>query len=68
MAIVDMLDTAGATTDEHQSFRVDQHHADAGSVGQILITRHSAKPLACCRQAGRALAPVAYQFFDLAGF
>jgi hypothetical protein len=68
MAVVDVLDTAGTTTDEHQALRVDQHHPDAGSVGQILITRHSAKPLAYCRHALWALAPVAYQFFDLAGF
>jgi len=65
MAVVDVLDAAGAAADEYQALIVDQHHPDAGSVGQILITRHSAKPLARCRQGGGA---VPYQFFDLAGF
>src|ERR1700756_5357179 len=43
MGFVDMLDAAGASTDEDQPALVDQHHADAGPVGQIFVTRHSVK-------------------------
>src|SRR5262249_21052159 len=41
MAVVDMLDARGAATDEDQPVLVAQHHADAGSVVQIIVTRHS---------------------------
>src|SRR5436190_14275708 len=41
MGIVDMLDTAGATADEHKPSRVEQHHADTGPVGQVFVARHS---------------------------
>jgi len=41
MGVVDVLDAAGAPADEDQPVPVDQHDADAGSVGQILVTRHS---------------------------
>src|ERR1700756_5547873 len=36
-------DAAGAAADEDQPALVDQHHADAGPVGQIFVTRHSVK-------------------------
>src|SRR6185312_15457779 len=42
MGVVDMLDAAGTAADEDQPVAVDQHDADAGAIGQILITRHSA--------------------------
>jgi hypothetical protein len=41
MGLVDMLDATGAPTDENQSCGIDQHHADASPVGQILVARHS---------------------------
>src|SRR6185312_1944864 len=41
MRLIDMLDAAGAAPDEDQPVLVDQHDADAGSIGQILVTRHS---------------------------
>src|SRR3954469_3021274 len=37
MGFVDMLDAAGAAADEHQPLRVEQHHPDAGSIGQIVV-------------------------------
>jgi hypothetical protein len=40
---IDVLDAAGAPTDEDQPRCVDQHHADACSIGQIFVTRHSVK-------------------------
>src|SRR5581483_4347564 len=43
MGVVDMLDARGAAADEDQPVLVDQHHADAGPVGQIFVTRHSVK-------------------------
>ena len=48
MGFVDMLDAAGAASDEDQPVWVDQHHADAGSVGQVFVSRHSVK--ASCRR------------------
>src|SRR5579872_131966 len=45
MGLVDMLDAARAATDEDQPLLVDQHHADAGSIGQIFIARHAASHL-----------------------
>jgi hypothetical protein len=43
MGFVDMLDAAGATTDEDEPGCVDQHHTDTGSIGQVFVTRHSVK-------------------------
>src|ERR1700712_4005337 len=46
MGLVDVLDAAGAATDEDQPGCVDQHHADACAIGQVVVTRHLVKPLA----------------------
>src|SRR6266478_5764065 len=43
VGFVDVFDAAGAATDEDEPFRVDQHHADACSVGQVFVARHSVK-------------------------
>src|SRR5258706_8641996 len=43
VGLVDMFDAAGAATDEDQPGCVDQHHADACSIGQVFIARHSVK-------------------------
>src|SRR6516164_4747874 len=45
MGLLHMLDAAGAPPDEDQPILVDQHHADTGPVGQILVARHSVKAL-----------------------
>jgi hypothetical protein len=41
MGFVDMFDAAGAAADEDQPGCVDQHHADAGAIGQVFVARHS---------------------------
>src|ERR1700682_3196235 len=41
--LIDMFDAAGAATDEDQPGCVDQHHADACSIGQVFVARHSVK-------------------------
>src|ERR1041385_7802923 len=42
MGLTDTRDAAsGAPTDEDETLRIDQHHADAGPIGQILVARHS---------------------------
>ena len=38
-----MLDAAGAAADEDEPFCVEQHHADAGTVGQVFVARHSVR-------------------------
>src|ERR1700737_3589654 len=38
---VDVFDGAGAAPDEAEPRLVDQHHADACSVGQVFVARHS---------------------------
>src|SRR5260221_12522730 len=43
VGFVDVFDAAGAATDEDEPFRVDQHHADACSVGQVFVAPHSVK-------------------------
>src|SRR6478609_8022605 len=40
MGFIDMLDAAGAAANEDQPGRIDQHHADAGPVWQVLVARH----------------------------
>src|SRR5262245_10470571 len=47
MGLVDMLNASGAPADEDQPLLVEQHDADTGSVGQIIVMYHSAKPLEC---------------------
>ena len=39
----DVLDAAGAPADEDEPVPVEQHHADAGPVGQVLVARHSVR-------------------------
>src|SRR5258706_10760967 len=64
VGFVDVFNAAGAATDEDEPFGVDQHHADACSVGQVFVARHSVK--ASCRQsqdparnpAGLEIAPI----------
>src|SRR5258708_3135478 len=51
MGFIDMLDSAGAATDEDQPRCVDQHHADACSVGQVFVARHAVKTLAYSQSA-----------------
>src|SRR5580692_1335813 len=41
MGFVDMFDATGAATDKGQPGCVDQHNADAGSIGQVFVARHS---------------------------
>ena len=36
-----MLDAAGAAADEDEPICVEQHHADAGAIGQVFVARHS---------------------------
>src|SRR6266849_1388679 len=43
VGFVDVFDAAGAATDEDEPCRVDQHHADACSIGQVFVARHSVK-------------------------
>src|SRR5258708_10001332 len=43
--LVDVFDASGAATDEDKPGCVDQHHADACSIGQVFVTRHLVKPL-----------------------
>src|SRR5262249_27646229 len=43
MVLVDMLDAAGATADEDEPVAVEQHHADAGPIGQVFVARHSVR-------------------------
>src|SRR6185503_14066422 len=40
VGFIDMFDAAGAAANEDQSGRIDQHHADAGPVRQVLVARH----------------------------
>jgi hypothetical protein len=40
VGFIDMFDAAGATANEDQPGRIDQHHADAGPVWQVLVARH----------------------------
>src|SRR5258708_27615687 len=47
--LVDVFDASGAATDEDKPGCVDQHHADACSIGQVFVTRHLVKPLAVVR-------------------
>src|SRR5262249_35527742 len=43
MGLVDMLNAAGSPADENQPGRVEQHHPNAGSIGQVFVARHSVR-------------------------
>src|ERR1700688_396681 len=51
VGVVDMFDAAGAASDEDEPCRGDQHHADACSIGQVFVARHSVR--ASPRHMGR---------------
>src|SRR2546423_6979772 len=59
---VHMLDAAGAATDEDEPRWVDQHHADACSIGQVFVARHP--PRASPQWYGRR--PAGLSAFELA--
>jgi hypothetical protein len=40
VGFIDMFDAAGTAANEDQPGRIDQHHADAGPVRQVLVARH----------------------------
>src|SRR5450759_3785640 len=41
VSLVDVFDAAGAATDKDEPCGVDQHHANACSIGQVFVARHS---------------------------